>query len=563
VLRTVPVDHVARGLQLASLPVTTRIDLATARDLAFRGAIRTVIAPSIHQLGDAFALTVRVLNADDGQVLVAKSIVAERPDMIIRAVSDVVDSVRRELGERPEVVAANRLLVEVATPSLPAFRKYVEAQEHFRRLDLRGCITAGNEAIQLDSQFASAWLVTGLCYGNAYVRDSAILAMARANANQERLNEVQRLNLEAVFAAWDGNGAAALVALDRAAKIDPEYHHNRAIILSGYLGRYEEAADAHARLLEASPFGPSALAYLNWARTLMAQGKFAEAESLDRLRPGDDRGTAIEFGVKAGRHEWDELARSALHHASHPGSTHGRRVNAAIALASAHAVRGRLGEGLSVLGAAIESATGRVHGMEEVEWFLWTVRQATGGSGTGPAPAARSQIGRAIWAASRGDSAEAFHLMSEARDSMPGRPIDALKREALASALVEMQRGRHEQVVALYAPDRSDWYQVERWWLLASSYHALGQHDSAAAYLHRLTAAEGIMGEGNLMVRGMVYPFAEFRLGLHYEGRGDKDLARTHFRAFLQTFSEPDPAYVWMIARARQGLAEPAAIPSS
>ena len=82
----------------------------------------------------------------------------------------------------------------------------------------------------------------------------------------------------------------------------------------------------------------------------------------------------------------------------------------------------------------------------------------------------------------------------------------------------------------------------------------LGQADFAAAYLKRLTAPSGILGESNLFLAGMAYPFAEFRLGAHYTRQKERDRARERYLAFLQTFTDPDPQYSWMVTRDRRAL---------
>ena len=124
----------------------------------------------------------------------------------------------------------------------------------------------------------------------------------------------------------------------------------------------------------------------------------------------------------------------------------------------------------------------------------------------------------------------------------------------LVSALVASHRGSYDHVITLLSPNHSYWFQVERWWLLAEAYARLGRSDSTAAYLERLTASRGIMDEDNLVLLGMPYSFAHFRLGNLYTQLEQFDRAEEHYLTFLETFTQPDPEYVGMREEARAAL---------
>ena len=121
----------------------------------------------------------------------------------------------------------------------------------------------------------------------------------------------------------------------------------------------------------------------------------------------------------------------------------------------------------------------------------------------------------------------------------------------MLTTLVDAHRNRDSLVTAALASRMNDWLQIERWWILAGAYERLGQHDSSAIFLERLTANEGIIDEANYLGLGIPYPFALFRLAENYAARGLHDLAEDRYRTFLDTFTTPDPEFMWMVARAR------------
>ncbi|MDH4044954.1 MAG: hypothetical protein OEW06_10880, partial [Gemmatimonadota bacterium] len=54
----------------------------------------------------------------------------------------------------------------------------------------------------------------------------------------------------------------------------------------------------------------------------------------------------------------------------------------------------------------------------------------------------------------------------------------------------------------------------------------------------------------------VVYSFVQFRLGRLYAQLEQYDRAEDHYLNFLETFTEPDPEYEWMVAEARTKLEE-------
>jgi hypothetical protein len=55
---------------------------------------------------------------------------------------------------------------------------------------------------------------------------------------------------------------------------------------------------------------------------------------------------------------------------------------------------------------------------------------------------------------------------------------------------------------------------------------------------------------------GIPSSFTHFRLGRLYTQLEQYDRAEEHYLTFLETFTEPDPEYAWMVAEARAKLEE-------
>ncbi len=179
IVSVLPSDLLRSGLRLAGKPDTTRLTVDVARELATRLSIATVVAAKLDRVGQTYAVTVRVLTADTGTVIVAEQGVANDQNDVIRTLDRVVSAVRRGLGERRTVVAATRPLYEIATPSFEAYKEARAGR----------CL----EAVALDPDFGYCWTQIGIRFYNRSKMDSARVALTRALRRPERMAERERL----------------------------------------------------------------------------------------------------------------------------------------------------------------------------------------------------------------------------------------------------------------------------------------------------------------------------------------------------------------------------------
>ena len=149
-IAALPDDQIRLGLRLAGRPETTRVDVALARELAVRGAVRTVVTGTIDQVGQTYHAAVRVLDADSNVVVAARSEIARGENDLIPTLDRVLRLVRADLGERRAAIAANRPLREAATPSFAAYQQYRRAIELNMAVDFRASADAYKRALARD-----------------------------------------------------------------------------------------------------------------------------------------------------------------------------------------------------------------------------------------------------------------------------------------------------------------------------------------------------------------------------------------------------------------------------
>jgi tetratricopeptide (TPR) repeat protein len=509
-------------MRQAGVADTGPLTAALARELAVRSAVRTVVTGSVLPVGTGrYSIVLRVVDADSGQTLLTATRAATDQDLI-PAVQAAIRDIRRGLGERHADIAANKPLVQVATPSFPAYRKFVEALD----LSERGEAAASNrllqEALALDTGFAAAWASMATNYQAMRDLDSSGLALSQALRRTTRLTDAGRYRLQADAAyALHYDIPAAVRAYDLVLETAPRSasaHNNRAALLYS-LGRYQEALAGFRRTEELDPFGieQAQIEIFNQVVTLLALGRDREAAATATRLPGTFAVYAAEL-LATWRGRWAEAESLAAGPAGDPGTSPSMRIPAITILAGARAALGRVDSAGAELLAAAAAAEGPAR-----HWYAnaWLLLAAAHGRPPGPVPpwlladtTAGGDVAAGLWAAMTGDSAVALRRLA----SLARRPAVQQRRLGLGPALIRgylLAEGAHwdELTRALGGAamvgerDGGDLDQVSGAavrWLVAETYERAGRPDSAAI-MYGLVLDPTRTPFSHLALRGLVY----------------------------------------------------------
>ena len=564
VIAALPDEQLRLGLSLAGRPETTRVDVATARELAMRGSVRTLVTGTIDQLGQTYHAALRVIEADSNRVVTTRRDIARGEDDLIPTLDRVVRALRANLGERRASIAANRPLEQAATPSFAAYQRYRRGLELVRNLDNLGARAAYKEAVALDPDFAAAWARLAPVYSNLGFADSAESAIAEAVARPGRLTEAQRLDAEAGRACYGGSGPwACLTARARAYRASGGSPVNYAGML-GFFARDSEAVALYEAWARRAPFGLQPVERQNLVAPLLSLGRIDEARRMAESLPVEDRRIWGRLTVASWTGDWtavDSLAPSFLAR----GENRPLRQYALVAQASAATARGRVREALGTL-----DSLGSLNPQERCCQIPGIVlRVVSGARVIGPQPgdvavAMDSPYGQpipALRAAAAGDTGTARAIVTHVRALPPERHPWGDSMATLAEAWLAASAGRPAEVVRLLRPlagqgtprvDRSLTQAVL--WSLAAAYERQNQLDSAAAVLERLAAWQGLHGVLGVL-RGLTHSFAHQRLVMLYARMGRPADARRHWQVFSTTFTQPDPEMQHFVDEARAARA--------
>ncbi len=327
------------------------LDLEVAREVALREGFPAVIAGEVNQAGTSTVISARLISTADGEVLASYRQTAGDSTMIVPAVDGLSKRFRQRIGESLRTIRAGPPLERVTTADLAALRKYSQgAQAAAFDGDLQRAVALFQEAVALDTGFASAYRALGSVYGNMGERALSIEAYSNAFAHRDRLSERERYAAEAIYYEnVTGERDKAIVAYRNQLEIAPNDH----AALNNLGNNYEYLRDfARAEeLFRASLEQDSGrwIPYWNAAAVQVAQGEFEEArgtiEALARTSPGSPTVFRARALLAAAGRDFGATEESLRSMRQATTGSAGATAYASSALAAVDYVHGRLEEG--------------------------------------------------------------------------------------------------------------------------------------------------------------------------------------------------------------------------
>ena len=564
IVATVPPDQIRRALTMAGKPGNARVDAELARELAYRGSVRAVLEGKVGRLGPAYSLVLRLVDADTTRVILTESAVAKDETALMPVIGNLAKKLRRGLGENRAALRATRPLTVAMTPSFEAYKLYVQAERvHRSQTANRQALALYREAVALDSSFARAWSMMGTSYFNVGLTDSACYCLEQALRYPDRLTAAQRDGIGVRFAVYENDLRRVLAICNRILAENPNDAGALVTSAGALMGmaRFEESAERLRRAMKLSPFGPSDVMWLNlginmrllrrfheareafshlgvwkWgnlALTEMAAGRFATADSIVTRNLDDTRANEETPGVARATLARIQYARGSLRASAESFARAVAQSNAAGAGTDA-----RFWEGLAVEAVAV---SGRAFPLPAE-----------------PQPRDTTPMGvvtRGLWATVGGDRALAQRCANEARSFPARRVADQGSAPLVLRARVALLEGHPQEAIDLLGepaaapvelgmPNNGRGLTFARW-TLADAFEALGQPDSATAYLER----------------DLVIPFEpdhssyiHHRLALLYVRLGRLAEAERHLMSAERIWDRPDPEVRRMLDEARTAV---------
>jgi eukaryotic-like serine/threonine-protein kinase len=583
----VPATQVAEVLERMRRPATARLDPALAREVAIRQGIKATVTGEVTALGEGYLLSAQLVSPQSGEVLAAERETAENLTGIVPAIDRLSRRLREKIGEPLKNLRSEPPLAEVTTSSLQALWKYSEAiRVGDGERDFASGVPLLEEAVALDTGFATAWRVLGGYLLATGERERGVEAFKKAIQYRDRLTDLERDHTLALYYGevtfeLDKAAAAYRSALDR--HPNDSLALNNLAVLYATLGQPARAETLYRRLVTidslqgvelgrvggGSPDDPKSGAYMAIAFTQLAMGRRKEADlSLRRAVERYGNINSIESSLLLYWSAVGDYTRAeslgTVFLQKYTGAEDRRLANNQLAqIASA---RGRLALSERLFREAMAVSARQPNPMAYLEdavslGFLdmWFRRQPARGLETVEAalrryplaslkPMDRPYLWLAVAYAAAGKPGKARELLTEYEREVPA----AYRRRAepfrqWAWGQVAMADGRIADAVSEledFASTRVRDCRPCGLAALAQAYDRAGQADSAIATYERYIGTPDIVRLGWIMRLGndgtQLAP-AHKRLGELYEQRGDRKRARHHYARFVELWRECDP----------------------
>ena len=574
VVRVTAPAKVTEALERMRRPATSRLDAALAREVAVREGIKAVVTGHVARLGAGFLLSAQLVSAATGDVLAGHRETAADSTQVIAAVDRLSGRLRERIGESLRSLRSEPPLTQVTTSSLEALWKYHEGQ---RIGDADGdyikAVSLLEEAVALDTGFATAYRTLGASQGALGNREQEVAALTKAMQHRDRLTDKEREHTRAIYYHQVTGELEREVAIYRA--ILPRYpddsvaRNNMGYV--SYMLHQPVRAESifRAALDTVRPWSPGG--HLNLAMTLVALGRRAEAErvylQVAKLFPGNRAVESVGILLTSSGGEYVAAAARARAYRDRRAATSLERIGASRDMAKIAAVQGRLAEVERYTGDAMAAGVdaGRpadylkdaaVVGFTDV-WFR---RQPARGLRTVEAALARYPLNSlkllerpylslAIVYAAAGRPQQARALLTQYErgvDSMLRRIKDPMRRWAWGQ--VALAEGRYADAIAefqVYAPTPRMCLPCGQT-ALAQAYDRLGNADSAIAVYERYVTTPSLF---RLTEDNDLGPFSDDatqlaptfkRLGELYEQRGDRAKAKHYYTRFVELWKNSD-----------------------
>jgi eukaryotic-like serine/threonine-protein kinase len=155
-------EQVREDLQAMGRVPETRMTNVIAHDICVREGQKAMISGAIVDLGKTFAITVQAADCQIGSTLAREQVQAEGREQVLDAVAKAAAGIRLKLGEpRSSIQKLESSLHKMTTASLPALQAYALGSAQRRQGNNRASVGFFRHAIDIDPDFAIAYLALG------------------------------------------------------------------------------------------------------------------------------------------------------------------------------------------------------------------------------------------------------------------------------------------------------------------------------------------------------------------------------------------------------------------
>jgi eukaryotic-like serine/threonine-protein kinase len=276
--------QIAQTLSLMAQPKGARLTRELATDVCRRTASRAVLNGTISQVGTQYLLTLKAVDCTSGATLASAEARAGDKNHVLDALSTMADPIRTKLGESlASIKKFDTALEDVTTPSLEALQAYTLGVGAILAEREPDAIALFERAINLDPNFAMAYMRLGTYYFNMDETARAGEYLEKAYTLREHTSAREKLHIAANYAAIVTRDLeASRKTLELWIQLYPR--DSRAIanlcVVYGFLAEYEKGLATADAALKLDP--DNVMNYSNLIISYLQVNRLDDAEHIAR-----------------------------------------------------------------------------------------------------------------------------------------------------------------------------------------------------------------------------------------------------------------------------------------
>jgi len=546
-LNVVSEQKVRETLRFMDRSPEERVTQAIGREVCQRQNVKAMMAGEIAMLGSSYVVTLNALNCQTGDSLAHVQEQAASKEDVLKAVGRAAASMRAGLGEALSTVEKfNAPIEDATTSSLEALKSYTLGEAQRDRGRVLESVPFFKRAIELDSNFATAYARLGVTYSNIGERQQAVDHLRKAYELRERVSELERLYITAHY--YNNVTGEIEKAIETYQLWKTTYPRdftppNNLAVAYFNTGQFEKALGESQEAVRLAP--DRAFPYSNLAGSYLALNRFDEAKAVSEQASakglhcvdcyfilfsaahlqGDDKGKQQARDALKGTAEEDavlEMDAAALMQAGRVREARDIRNRAVVALQRF---------GLNTMAARLRAAAAVD---EALLGRCGNVRETTMAAlAMDASPTVKQQVVTAL--ALCGEASRAQSLLDDTVRTERGTIFRTVQFPQM-QASIELARKKPQKAVELLEVGRP--YEAGypgNVFVRAYAYLLARDGAKAAAEFQKVLDARGVVQ------LDIIHPLARLGLARAKALAGDTAGARTAYQDFLAAWKDADP----------------------
>jgi tetratricopeptide (TPR) repeat protein/predicted Ser/Thr protein kinase len=281
-LSMIPDSKVNQTLKLMGRPAGDRLTPEVTRDVCQRTGSKAMLTGSIVGLGSQYVIGLKAVNCQSGDVLAEAQEQAAGKEGVLKALDAGAIRLRSKLGESLSTVQEYATPLEDATTSsLEALKAFSLGQKTRYAKGDTAALPFYKRAVELDPNFAYAYLGPSVSYGNLGELGLAAKYARKAYELRDKVSERERFSIEGFYylnVTGELEKAGQTYELWQQTYPRNSTPYGNLGVISSTLGNYEKALSEYSESLRLNPNNVDN--YLNLGGSYMLLNRLDEADAV-------------------------------------------------------------------------------------------------------------------------------------------------------------------------------------------------------------------------------------------------------------------------------------------